>query len=572
MCAAVLKLVTQATADARPMSDLPALLTNDPWAAATDEKRRVADLRAALVVPLAALVQQGAAQNSVAEMFVAKLQAGRLDEQTLHLLALLEASEGVSAPTLKRWISAYLKRGKVGLIPQQTGRVRQSYGWEARAIELYNLPSKPGYAGTAKWLQLEGHANATITLVRAYLKSMPATLGENSPHRVGKHLHRLTRQRFQRRSVADLLVGEIYTGDGHTIDCYLAHPNTGRPWRPEFSAWLDIKSRYPVGWWLDEAESTNSTLFAISSALATHDHVPAWVYVDRGPGYRARLLAAENIGWYARWGIERIGALPGNPHGKGWIERWFRTIRDDHDKFFWDGEVYCGGDMAEEVNRRLSVEIDQGKRKLPTLADYVASLTRWIAHYCNTPLTRAEGMDGRTPAQVWAELQRVPLVLDTAALVRPCKEATVRRHTVRLDNRFYYHSALALFDGKRVRVEYDLHDDRKAWVFDDKGRHLCEATLEGTIGVLPQSRLEEGRDRREKAQLQRLERRADEVRARRADPLTAETQVKAIEHLAAGTELLPPLKTPAKEPVPLLRDVTPSADVLDIFDWRPSND
>ena len=46
--------------------------------------------------------------------------------------------------------------------------------------------------------------------VKAFLKSLPATLGEHSPARVGKHLHKLKRQHFQRRHLNDVLVGEIY--------------------------------------------------------------------------------------------------------------------------------------------------------------------------------------------------------------------------------------------------------------------------------------------------------------------------------------------------------------------------
>mgnify|MGYP000072337256 CR=1 FL=1 len=50
--AALLKLVTH-------MSDVPAVLGADPWAAATEERRRVAELRAAVVGPLAKLVDGG---------------------------------------------------------------------------------------------------------------------------------------------------------------------------------------------------------------------------------------------------------------------------------------------------------------------------------------------------------------------------------------------------------------------------------------------------------------------------------------------------------------------------------
>lgn len=546
------------------MSDLPAALSADPWATASESQRKVAEARAALVAPLAELVTKGASQNNVAKLFVARVMADVNAPASAHALRVLGAQTSSTA-TLKRWISAYLRDGKNGLLPKHTGRVRQDYGWEIRAVALYNVPSKPGFADVAWALRAEGHDTATESRVKRYLKALPATLGANSPARVGRHLHRLTRQTFQRRSLTEVLVGEIYAGDGHTVDCYVAHPNTGKPYRPELTAFIDIKSRYIAGWWFTESESAVSTLYALSSAMMGYDHVPAWLYIDRGAGYRAKMLSDGNTGWYGKFGIGVIGALPGNPHGKGWIERWFLTVRNKHDKLFAGGQVYCGDDMAPEINRRLSAEINSGKRTLPSLQEYVASFRAFLERYHNEPM---DVLGGRTPAQVWAELTPVPVSVDGDAVMRPSETCTVRRQQVRLHNRFYFHEALALYDRHKVAVEYDLHKDGRVWVHDAKGRLVCEAKLVNTIGVLPTSRLEEGRDRRAASQVKRLERHLDEVHARRQDAITADDQVKAIESLAEPVLLVPPPPppSPAASPAPAL----PSADVIDIdlLTWR----
>lgn len=547
------------------MSDLPAALSADPWAAATEAQRRVADMRQAVVAPLAELVAGGASINNVAALFAARCASGLLDPNTFHVMQVLGA-EAASVPTLKRWISAFKREGKAGLLPKHTGRVRQAYGWEARAVALYNTPSKPGFADVAWALRAEGNESATESRVKRYLKALPATLGAHSPARVGKHLHRLTRQTFQRRHTDDILVGEVYAGDGHTADCYVAHPNTGKPYRPELTAFIDVKSRFIAGWWFTESESAVSTLYALSSAMMGHDHVPAWLYIDRGAGYRAKMLQDENTGWYGKFGIGVIGALPGNPHGKGWIERWFRTVRDKHDKLFAAGQVYCGDDMAPEINRRLSAEINAGKRTLPSLHDYVASFRAFLERYHNEPM---DVLHGRTPAQVWAELTPVAVGVDGDAVMRPSEACTVRRQQVRLHNRFYFHEALALYDGHKVTVEYDLHHDGRVWVFDTKGRLVCEAKLVNTIGVLPTSRLEEGRDRREASQVKRLERKLDEVHARRQDAITADDLVKGITDLATPVLLMPPPPPPGTtttaSPAP-----APAADVIeiDLLTWR----
>ena len=563
---ALLKLVK----DVRHMSDLPAALSADTWATATDDRRRVADLRAAIVAPLAELVANGASVNNAARLFITRAEGGLLDPNTAHVLQAL-GNDGASFSTLKRWIAAFLADGKAGLLPQHTGRVRQAYGWEARAVALYNIPGKPGFADVAWRLREEGHETATESRVKRYLKALPATLGAMSPARVGPHLHRLTRQHYQRRSLAEVLVGEIYAGDGHTVDCYVAHPNTGKPFRPELTAFIDIKSRFPAGWYFTESESAHSTLFSLSSAMTRFDHVPAWLYIDRGAGYRAKLLSDENTGWYSRFDIQVIGALPGNPHGKGWIERWFRTCRDKHDKFFAGGSVYCGDDMAPETNRRLSADLASGKRQLPSYYDYVASFGRFVQQYINEPM---DVLDGRTPAQLWAELVPVSVGVEADAVMRPSQECTVRRQEVRLHNRFYFAQELACVDGQRVLVQYDLHKDGLVWVHDKKGRFLCEARLVNTINVLPTSRLEEQRDKRLAGQLKRLQRKVDEAEARRADPITAADQVRAIEDLAARTALPDtdnqrPQANPHTNPVALPPGSSTGEVIeIDILSWR----
>mgnify|MGYP000963353464 CR=1 FL=1 len=560
MMGALRKLIPR---DVLQMKDVPAALGADSWAGATARQRAVAELRAEIVRPLAELVDQGASITSAARMLVARAAAGALDPSSAHALQQLGA-DGKSVPTLKRWISAYRREGRAGLIPRHTGRVRGDYGWELRAIALYNIPGKPGFADVAFNLRKEGFESATESRVKRYLKALPATLGDKSPYRIGPHLHRLTRRKFQKRSVDDLFVGEIYAGDGHTIDCYLADPKTGNPYRPELVCYIDIRSRYIAGWYFSEAESGTSTLMALSAAMLNHDHVPAWLYIDRGAGYRAKMLSDESVGWYQKFSIETINALPGNPHGKGWIERFFRTVRDKHDKFFYGGQVYCGDDMAEEVNRRLSDQLKAGKRRLPTVGEYLDSFRKFIDAYHGEPM---DVMNGQAPNDLWPQLARVPVVTPAEAVMRPSKTPTVSRQMVVMDKRFYYHEALALYDGQKVEAEYDLNDDIYVTVRDLKGRFIAVAELAYTMGVLPHSRREEGLDRRLKGQEKRLERKLEEVRARRHGPITADEQLRGIAQLQEDAEAAAPASDPPALPdaawIPALRPVSAAPSVAD---------
>jgi putative transposase len=138
---------------------------------------------------------------------------------------------------------------------------------------------------------------------------------------------------------------------------------------------------------------------------------------------------------------------------------------------------------------------------------------------------------------------------------RPHELRSVQRQTVRLHNRTYFHESLALFDAKDVDVEYDLHNDSKVWVFDTKGRFICEAKLTNTIGVLPTSRIEEQRQKRLEGQKKRLHRHLEEAEARAQDAITAADVVAGLEHMAPSTLQLPS---------------APAADVIeiDLLNWR----
>ncbi|MEY2690370.1 MAG: hypothetical protein RL375_4570, partial [Pseudomonadota bacterium] len=444
-----------------PEALVPAVV-DDPWLSARPHQRARAEALWSLVAP--SCVPALLSETLYARQLRAELQAAAVGVSSHEWLlgtavrAGLVSEDGVvaSEPTVRRALRQAREGGRNALLPGHTGRVRQDYGWEIRALAMWQAPSKPTAAGVARKLRHEGHDTATESRVLRFFKSMPETLGKNSPHRIGKHLHKLRRQKFQRRSLAEVLVGEIYAGDGHTVDVYVAHPNTGGLFRAELTVFIDIKSRYIVGWYVSESETKESTLYALASAMVNYDHVPAWLYVDRGAGYRAQMLSDDNTGYYARFDIDTIAALPGNPHGKGWIERFFKTCRDDHDKLFAGGMFYCGDDMAPEINRRLHIEIKNGKRVLPSLDDYVASFARFIDEYHNEP---KDVLDGRTPAQVWSELSQVKLYMAADAVLRPVVQRTVTRQTVRFHKREYYHELLAQYDGRSMRIEYDLHND-----------------------------------------------------------------------------------------------------------------
>ncbi len=492
------------------------------------------------------------ALNPAVQEFQQQFAKGMVPAAILSAIATLAPKKPDRCPdraTFYRWdgeYTRYLNGDATAGAPKHKGGQRKAYGWEARALALYHIPSKPEPGGVADKLREEGWESATNDRVLRFLKSMPATLGPNSKYRVGKHYFRQNLGRYVSRDTSCLEVGEVYSMDGHTVDVYMAHPFSGGIWRPELTVVMDIRSRFLPGWYLSEAESASSSMLALSHALTSQDHVPAWLHVDNGAGFKARAMADEAVGFYRRFDIEVMFSIPGNSKGRGHIERLFRTVRDKHDKFFADGQFYCGGDMAPEINRRLHDQIKPPKvvngkpvkRKLPTriLPSFYAyrdSIAAWIERYNNTPHS---ALDGRTPAEVWAELKRVPVELPAEATWRERQLRTVARGKLTLDKRDYFHPDLALYEGK-LPVEYSIHDDAHVWVYDNEDRLICIAELVSKADYLPASRLEEKRAKRTEERKKRLYKKVAEVDAQHAASIPYVQRLEAIEELVEGQPL-----------------------------------
>lgn len=426
------------------------------------------------------------------------------------------AEDMPSAATLQRWIKDYASSGIVGLAPKYQGRQRKECGWEARALQLYNQPTRPAYATVAYWLREEGYADAAEHLVRRYLKAAPSNATETGKKRLGAHYYAQNIKPHVVRDNTVLPVGFVYEGDGHCCDVYVAHPATGRAFRPELTTWLDVRSGYVVAWWMSESESAQTTLFSLSQALVGHNHVPAYVHTDPGSGFKAKMITHEVTGFLVRFSIQPMLALPGNAKGKGLQEGWFRWFEERCGKKF---ETFCGHDRTDDFLRRLSDKVKNGQIVLPTFAQYLDAVRTYIDAYNRTPQDNL----GCAPSDLWNKLERVQLSAPAEAVIRPRVQRTVRRWGVSLDNRSYRAAQLAAYEQREVVIEYSIHDDERVWIHDDAGRFVCEAQLVKKTAWLPASRIEEGQQKRLEGQKQRHLRAIAEQEARSLSVLPAYT-------------------------------------------------
>jgi len=534
-----------------PTAQVLALRARDPWREATDRARQVATWRETVVTYIRGLTDEGVTQNNAVALLLERAAAGRLPAHFAVALA-GAAKAGRSAPSrsaICEWCAQHREGGISYLLPDHKGRVVEAAGWWGPALEYFNAPSKPDMSAVhRKLVEVDGFA-VSYDQVRNYLTGVPAMLGRNSPARIGKNLYKLTEKAYIKRSTENALPGDVYVADGYRADVYLAHPVTGDIWRPELTVAMDMRSRFPVHWRADEHEGTYAVQNMWAECFAKWNHVPPFLYVDNGSGHKNRLMSDDMTGFYARAGIQQIiHAIPGNPHGKGWIERFFRSMRDDFLKL-WHPELYCGDDMAPEALNRTVAEVKAGRLQLPSLAEFADAFNAWINRYVHRPHPEDQRV---TRAELWSKLVPIPPAGNVTELKRQAALLTVSRAMVKHGKRFYKHPDLHAFNGQKLVLEYDLMDNTVGVMRTQEGRWVCDAHLVSEMDAIPTNRLEEKRQARAEDAMKRLQRKMEEQKARAGLVIDADAVADGAVLEGSATRLL---DTPSGEEINLFDDI-----------------
>lgn len=476
----------------RSRTPLVELLPTDPLAHLTDSARDEALRCYAVIRPALDRVRNGVSIRAAAE-WLHQTGAGTMP----------------SRQTIERWVSDYKRGGMVALAPAYKGRQRQQGGWELIARNYFILPSHLGMATIAEKLRDEhGFADATVSRVTTFLQALPAHEGEFHPQRVGPHYRRQNLTPHKIRDRGTVPVGLIYQGDGHSLHYYVQHYNSGHHFTAELTPWMDIGSRYITGWWLGESESAVQSLYSLSDALVRHDHVMAMLHVDPGSGFKNKLMCDEVSGFAPRIGAQFMTALPGNARGKGDIEGWFRWFEEKHGKF---QPSYKGKEVAQEYLRRLEQRIAKREMYIPTWDEALEGIAKYIKAYNER---NQDNLGCKSPAALWEKLERYPVNIPREVLAHPRERRTARSYDVRIFNRTYRAPALKAYEGQEVQVEYNLHNDKRVWIYDLAGRYVTEALLQSAQGWMPESRIADLRNKQQASALARLERRAELLRDR----------------------------------------------------------
>lgn len=203
-------------------------------------------------------------------------------------------------------------------------------------------------------------------------------------------------------------------------------------------AFLDDHSRLAVGYRFGFAEDTVRLAAALEPALASRG-VPAAIYVDNGSAFVDSWLLRA----CAKLGIRLVHSTPHRPQGRGKIERFFRTVRD---QFL----VEVAGTNAAELNA-------QNNTPAQALLELNGYFTAWIESRYHH---QVHSETGQTPLarwnDGWDQLGHGPVMASADALTEAFLWSTQRTvtkvGTVSLQgNTYQVESALA---GRKVELVF----------------------------------------------------------------------------------------------------------------------
>lgn len=472
-----------------------------------------------------------------------QLELGLLPEYLTKLIATANArnsnTRSLSFSTLYSWIRAY-KGAKTpnerlaALSPKQTKPKTPllAYEWLPDFMAFYSNANSPNiteaYRRFAKnWVETGNNIVnlPSIDVVRRALKKMPVIALERGRKTGAAYKSLLP---YVKRDWLSLSPNDVWIGDGHSFKAKIAHPDHGRPFKPEVTMIVDC-CRMIVGFSVSLAESTIAVADALRIGIKNFG-LPLMYYSDNGGGQTGKMIDHEVTGYCARLGVHHETGMPGNPQGRGIIEGlWDSTLialAKEYDTYTGRGVDSSTKNLmyrklesafnAENKGKELTAEQKRYKSKLPSWKQFIADVARCIDEYNNRPhrsLPKKDDGIHFTPAeyrQIRLEADKVEIErltdseLDT--LFMPEEVRITKRGLISLMDNSYFHIDLANYHGEQVRVAYDLHDYEHVIVRTMDGKFICKAVFEGNKrDAMPKPLIQQLKEKRVKHKVQRKE-------------------------------------------------------------------
>lgn len=420
-----------------------------------------------------------------------------LDEQFCTMWNEQHPSFQVTTKKLYRLHKKWKKEGDIALVDKRGGWNRGESAIPEKAWAVFQQywldEARPAatacYRWTETWAEQEGLAPLpSYETFHRHLKSIPYPVVQY--FRYGEKAYDDKAAPYIRRMYDDIASNEIWVADNHTFDVMVRREN-GSQYRPYLTMYTDVRSRLNVAFVVSENPNADTNLLALRKGIKRYG-IPSIVYTDNGRDFLVTDIAGRGRrktkkvkegdhkppAIFERLDIKMMNAKVRNGKAK-LVERTFREVKENFSKLFLS---YMGGHVKERPERLKKVL--KSENGVIEEADFIELVETFIEGWLNCQPHHGDGMNGRTPQEVYAanlHEKRMATEEDlNLMMLRTSGMLTVGRLGVRLTMYGYkldYYNAdlVAQYNRKKVYVRYDPEDMGSVRVYDENDKFLMVA-------------------------------------------------------------------------------------------------
>lgn len=515
----------------------------------TTKQRQVADARMALVAAVSQL-EQTMPRIKAVTYFCESAKCGQLSADLMQLVETANAKNGngsarvLSVRTLNQWVIDYHKaetaeeRLKALAPSQRKAKKAEELAWLPEFLAVYRNTNGVNIAEAydefaARWKAafydqpLRLAQLPSLSTVRRGLEKLPKLIKEIG-RKTGAEIRAMNT--YVKRDWSVLKANDVWVGDGHSMKMKVAHPEHGRPFIPEVTLVMDAASRFIVGWSVSLAENCLAVADAIRHGVERHG-IPAIYYSDNGGGEKNWMLDGDITGMLPRLGINHQTGIPGNPQGRGIIERVNKTlllrIARQFDTYHGTGadretvrKTSTGVISLEKAIRQKRTELTDKQKwaqgKMPSWKQFIDAVEEGVRWYNEEHIHREIGT---TPARKREQLLKGVDVLyvtpiEARDMFRPQVIRKAQRGWVSVFNNDYFSQALINVDGEKVAVSFDIHNAENVIIRKLDGTFICEAIWNGNKrAAFAETFVEKARKERHQRRIRLKQEQVDEINA-----------------------------------------------------------